>query len=410
MALPSTADIIIVGAGISGAAAAAKISAADPNLNVVVLESEAKGNGSTTRSAAAFRHQFSSKINIEMSLFSGTEYENFHELTGVEGTFVQNGYLFVYSDPQQMADAAERAAFHTEVGIPDVEVLDGEQTRERFPYIDSSEVVGSTFCRHDGFVLPDRIMDGYLDLAQKHGTTLHQNSPVTAIHQEHGAITGVTVNGSHRIDCPTVINAAGPWSRHVARLADCDIPITPVKRYLYFTNQVEGRDVTGFPLIVLDLEVYFRPEHNGFMLGWDLRPEKPTGWDQFPPADVPHASINDDIEPGYGKDMEDYGYEILFQVAEKLSFFEESVGIESVTSGYYIIAPDEKAIVDRDPRVEGLIHATGFSGHGVMHAPATGEILRDLALNLDSQFHIGGLALEPLLKNEAREDPEKMVI
>ncbi|NUN50883.1 MAG: FAD-binding oxidoreductase [Candidatus Brocadiae bacterium] len=406
---PARADVVIIGAGITGASIAWNL-ARDSGLDVLVLDSGPKAGGSTSRSAAAFRHQFSSASAIEMSLISGREYRDFSKTFGCEEVFTRNGYLFLWSRAEDADAAASRVDFQRERGVPDVEMLGADAVRRKFPWVDHPELKGASWCPHDGFLKPDLVASTYLEAAVKRGRTLLQYSEVTGIEVAGGAVRSVTVLGRHRIETGTVVNAAGPWANAVSQLAGVQIPLTPVKRYLYFTNQLPGEGVPGWPLTVLDLEVYGRPEHDGLMMGWDLRPAKPSGWDRFPPPTLDAASLNDRIEPGFGIGPDDYGFEVLSRMAEWIPVVAEKAGLDHASCGYYEVTPDEKAIVSWDPRVRGLLHAAGFSGHGVMHAPATGRLVADMILGRPAPIDLKALSLDPLLRNEERDDPERMVI
>ncbi len=406
---PTDVDVVIIGAGIIGAASAWNL-VRDSKLRVAVLDAGPRAGGSTSRSAAAFRHQFSSLSNIEMSLISGREYRDFSKSFGCEQVFTQNGYLFLWSEQEAADSAAGRVAFQKEQGVPDVEMLTAPQVRAKFPWIDHPELKAASWCPHDGFLKPDLVASTYLDAAVSKGAMLLQYSPVTGIEVSGGEAKAVIVSGHHRIGCTTVVNASGPWANAVGKMAGCPMPVTPVKRYLYFTNQIYGHHVSKWPLTVLDLEVYGRPEMNGLMMGWDSKPKKPAGWDRFPAPDVDTAKLNDDIEPGFGIGENDYGFEVLMKMAEWIPMLGEKAGLDHTSCGYYEVSPDEKAILSRDPRVKGLVHATGFSGHGVMHAPAAGRVVTDLVLSRKPCVDLRAFALEPLLKNEERADPERMVI
>ena len=406
---PARADVVIVGAGIVGAAVSWNL-ARDSKLAVLTLDSGPKAGGSTSRSAAAFRHQFSSLSNIEMSLISGREYREFSKTFGCEEVFTRNGYLFLWSRQDDLDGAASRVKFQSGHGVPDVETLTAAQVRQKFPWVDHPELKGASWCPHDGFVKPDLIASTYLEAAVQKGVTLRQYSPVTAIEVSGGAVKAVVIDGRHRVETPLVVNAAGPWANAVARMAGSPIPVTPVKRYLYFTNQIYGAGVSKWPLTVLDLEVYGRPEMQGLMMGWDAKPKKPAGWDRFPAPPIDTTKLNDDIETGFGIGENDYGFEVLARMAEWIPMLGEKAGLDHATCGYYEVTPDEKAIISRDPRTGGLLHAAGFSGHGVMHAPAAGRLVADMILGRKTSVDLAAFALEPLLLNEEREDPERMVI
>lgn len=406
---PKDVDVAVVGAGIIGAAVAWNL-VRDSKLRVAVLDSGPRAGGSTSRSAAAFRHQFSSLSSIQMSLISGREYRDFSKTFGCEEVFTRNGYLFLWSEREAADQAAGRVAFQRQNGVPDVEMLGAAAVREKFPWVDHPELKGASWCPHDGFLKPDLVASTFLDAAVSKGAALLQYSPVTGIEVSGGTAKAVVVNGQHRIGCSTVVNASGAWANSVGKMAGCPMPVTPVKRYLYFTNQIYGHHVSKWPLTVLDLEAYGRPEMNGLMMGWDLKPKKPAGWDRFPAPDVDTTKLNDDIEAGFGIGENDYGFEVLMKMAEWIPMLGEMAGLDHATCGYYEVTPDEKAILSWDPRVKGLVHAAGFSGHGVMHAPAAGRVVADLVLARTPCVDVRAFALEPLLKNEAREDPERMVI
>jgi glycine/D-amino acid oxidase-like deaminating enzyme len=413
--IPDEVDVAIIGAGIVGGACFHTLATAGRGLRVACFEQSAKLSGSTARSAAAFRHQFSARVNVAMSIFSSRVYDDFPRAMGTGPVIRRNGYCFVYRDAEAFARAEERARAQRAIGVPDVEVLPPAALRERFPMLDPHGLAGATFCRHDGFVFPDAITNGYFSRGEEVGGCLRQYAPVVGLVRRAGAIAGVLVRRGaeepREVRASVVVNAAGPWANLIARMAGVEVPVVPVKRYLYFTEQLRGRDVTGYPLFVLDLEAYCRPEANALMLGWDRRPEKPAGWRHFPPPAFDYAAMDSDrIEAGFGVGPDDYGTEVLAAVAEHLPFLAEETGLAHVTSGYYEVSPDEKAIVSADPRMAGLFHATGFSGHGVMHAPATGALVRALVLGEPPPFDAAALALAPLLKNEPRDDPEEVVI
>jgi len=410
--IPDTADVLIIGAGIVGGACFHELATAGKGLRIVACEQHHKLAGSTARSAAAFRHQFSAAVNIDMSLLASRRFAEFPERMGCAPVIRRNGYCFVYRDPAALAEAALRAERQRARGVPDVLVLDAKETLARFPDVSPEGLAGSTFCPHDGFVIPDAITNAYFERGEEVGGCLKQYAPVVRITQEGGRVRGAVIakDGVEReIRAPIVINAAGAWANLVAQSAGLDLPVVPVKRYLYFTKQFRERDVRSLPLFVMNLEAYCRPESNGLLLGWDRKPAKPDGWRRYPPPAFPASAMDADaIEDGMG--IGDYGLEVISEIADFLPFVAEETALEAVTSGYYEVSPDEKAIVGWDPRLPGLLHATGFSGHGVMHAPATGALVRALVLGETTPFDPAPLALAPLLRNEPREDPEEVVI
>ena len=121
-------------------------------------------------------------------------------------------------------------------------------------------------------------------------------------------------------------------------------------------------------------------------------------------------AAQDEVAPGCGRGIDEYGIEVLAELARFMPWLEDEGSVRHVAGGYYEVTPDDKAILSEDPRLRGLFHASGFSGHGIMHAPAAGRAVADLVLSLPPTFPMEGFALAPLLEDRPRPDPERMVI
>jgi glycine/D-amino acid oxidase-like deaminating enzyme len=413
--LPARADVVVIGSGAVGAAAAWYLTE-HRGLSVAVLEARAVAAGSTSRSAAAFRQQFSSRSHVRMSLFSREVYERFPETFGGDPVFLQQGYLFLYSDAAASEAARARVEWQVSEGVKDA-VWIGAREVDALPGLSGcfavDDIAGATWCPSDGFLRPTEIASGFIEGARRRGATLHVGARVTGIETKAGAVAAVKVNGEHRIETRALVLAAGWWSNHVASLAACPIPVTAVKRYLYVTPQFRDRRVSHFPLVVWNLGAYARPEANGLLMGWDERPAEPAGTDRFPSPRQDPATLEaaqDAIDPGFGKGIDDYGMEVLAELAQAMPWLADEGAVQHVAGGFYEVTPDDRAIIGEDPRLKGLFHASGFSGHGIMHAPAAGRAVADLATGGKPAFPMEPFALEPLLRNEPRAEPERMVI
>lgn len=413
--LPAHADVVVIGAGVVGAAAAWYLKE-QTSLSVALLEARAVAAGSTSRSAAAFRQQFSSHAHVRMSRFSREVYERFPATFGGPPVFLQHGYLFLYEREDELEAARGRVAYQQREGVEDVRVLTPAEV-DALPGLSGAfavdAIAGATFCPSDGFLRPTEIAAGFVDGAKRRGASVHVGARVTGIVVERGAVQGVVVDQRHTVRTRAVVVAAGWWSNAVAALAGCPIPVVAVKRYLYVTPQFEGRRISHFPLVVWNLGAYARPEGNGLMMGWDERPERPEGADRFPPPRQDVAELEgaqDAIGPGFGRGIDEYGIEVLAELSGAMPWLADEGAVQYVTGGYYEVTPDDKAILAPDPRVAGLFHASGFSGHGIMHAPAAGRAVADLVLGREPAFPLEGFSLAPLLENRERPDRERMVI
>jgi sarcosine oxidase subunit beta len=402
-------DVLVVGAGVLGAATAYYLSLQDPGLKVALVEQDHVGSGSTARSFAAYRKQFRSRIHVLASIVSQREFERFEEISGHDVGLRQIGYLFLYRNPEKLDEAAGAAARQRELGVSDARVLTAEQVRSEFSFVDGP-VAGATWCPSDGYLDPLAVAMGYVEGARRRGVTVVQTARVASVETSRGAVEGVRLAGEDELwRASNVVLATGAWLKRLAPR----VPIAPVKRYIYISPRIKARDVSSFPMTILDLGPYVRTEARASLAwGFDERPHAP------PPGEIPRlAPLPDEpdykIDPGFGTDHSDYGFEILLKLSEAMSFFlEEEIGIADASCGYYEMTPDCRAIVDRDPNVRGLVYCAGASGHGIMHAPAYGMIAADIVLDRPTRIEGAreAFALGPLLRGESRPDPETMII
>lgn len=409
-----TADVVIIGAGVTGCAVAAHLLRLAPEISVTLVDRHHVGAGSTSRSTAAFRHQWSVPAHIAFSRYASDEYDRLIQAGYLLG-FHRNGYLFLFTDPEELTQASERVDRQRTLGVRGVEVLGPGELASQVPCgsaLDLTRVVGATWGPTDGFLDPLAVTQAYLAEARNASVTYLPDSPVTELLMEKSRATGVRIGADKKIHSPHIINCAGIWSDSVARLAGLSLPIRPAKRFLYHSHPVRDLDVSRWPMTIDPQGAHLRPsEGNTLMMAWEHLPKVLPG---CPPASELWER-QDVIDEGFGVGADSYGIRILAALSELLPVLAEKVSLSKVTCGWYIVTPDHKAILGEDPRLRGLYHATGFSGHGIMHAAATGLVLSELVLGrslslvaadeLEAQF---GLA--PLLERGHRKPVEDMVL
>ena len=166
--------------------------------------------GSTGACAGGFRHQFSSRINIELSLASVPMILGFTQEHGLPLDVVQDGYLFLVRDEQEWEEFRAGAELQRSLGV-DTQLLTPEEAAAIVPGIAIDDVVGATFCPDDGIADPSGLTQGYATLARRAGADLRLGVEVIAIETDDGAVAAVrTADGA--IATPVVVNAAGPWA------------------------------------------------------------------------------------------------------------------------------------------------------------------------------------------------------
>jgi sarcosine oxidase subunit beta len=202
-------------------------------------------------------------------------------------------------------------------------------------------------------------MVGFITWAVDHGVTIWKNTEVTGIAQdEHGIAHVETSRGA--VATRKVVNCAGAWAAGVAKLAGVNLPVEPLRRMLVPSEPFDEFPHTAPMIIDMSNGFHFRPESRGFLLAW-----------------------NDPEEtPGFKTDFDTAFVEkILTRAADRVPCFANlPVNPKRAWAGLYEMTPDHHPILGEVPELPGFFLANGFSGHGVMHAPATGKILSDLIL------------------------------
>jgi sarcosine oxidase subunit beta len=356
MEIPNTADIVIIGGGVMGASAAYHL-AQRGMKNIVLLEKEEYfGTGATGRCAGGVRYQFSTEINVRLSLASLPMIERFKDEIGQDVNYRQCGYLLVATNQKDVAAFKRNVDLQNSLGVG-TQLLSGDEVRRRLPLMRFEDALAGTFHQKDGLVDPNSVVMGYVSAAQKMGVKAVSRVEVTGIATSGGNVKSVeTTQGS--IQTRLVLNAAGPWAGQVSALAGVQLPILPVRRQMYTTTPMpEVAD--DFPFVIdFAQSLYFHREGDGLLIGMSNPNEKP-GFDQ---------NVDDDFEL---TNME--------AAAARLPLMERA-GRVSHWAGLYEVTPDAHPIFGRTP-VDGFYVVGGFSGHGFMHGPVAGKLMAELLLD-----------------------------
>jgi sarcosine oxidase, subunit beta len=366
------ADVVVVGGGVVGASAAYHLAAAGAG-RVLLLEGEDRlAAGSTGACAGGFRTQFSSEVNIRLSLASVPMIIGFTEEHGLPLDVVQHGYLFLVRDEALWREFVAANELQRSLGI-EAELLMPERAGELAPGISLDGIVGAAYGPQDGIADPSGLTQGYATLAQRAGAEIELGVPVTAIRVDGERITGVeTAAGS--VEAPVVVNAAGPWAGVLAATAGVELPLEPIPRHVLVTGAFPGAPERRTLVIDAVTSFYFHREGPGVLMGMGSPNERPTF----------------DTRP----DEEFVAGELLPTAVRVFPPLEEA-SVEHSWVGLYEMTPDRHPIIGRAPGIEGLYLANGFSGHGFQHAPVVGKVLAELIVGGRAKtVDISGLGLE----------------
>ena len=354
-----TADIVIIGSGIVGSSVAYHL-AEQGCTNVLVIEREAhQGKGSTGKSMGGVRAQFATPVNIQMSRYSIDFFSQFDEVVGHPADYRAHGYLFCATTERHLEYLKTNREKQLALGVKDVELISREDIARLVPQLRVDDIVGGTFCPTDGFVDPHSVMMGFMLKARERGVRLWLDTEVTGIEVDGSSITSV-ITSRGPVSTRIVVNAAGPWAAHVARMAGTALPVEPLRRQLVPTEPFDGLP-KRFPMVIdMSTGFHFRREGKGILLAWN-DPEETPGF-------------KNDFDPSFIE-------KILTRAADRVPcLVDAEVNPRRAWAGLYEMTPDHHSIIGPAPDVQGLYFVNGFSGHGVMHSPASGRITADLIL------------------------------
>ena len=365
---PRSASVVIIGAGVIGCSIAYHL-AQRGQTDVVVVERATIGAGSTSKAAGGIRAQFANELEIRFSLEGIEHFKSFKDQFGVEIGYVQDGYLFVVTDPAVLARYERNVAFQNTFGVPS-QIVTSEEVREIAPGISLDGVLAGVWCPTDGHATPNDVCMAYAAGARARGVRFLEETTVTGMFQVVGGRVGVETTAG-TIETPCTVIAAGANAAPVARMLGVEVPVVPKRRHIFVTDNFDG---VRHPLpLVIDTGsgFYARSEQQALLIS---------------PGDV--GDVTDYLEAPVDWGVLEQTVDLGVRRFPSL----ERATVRSAWAGLRPLTPDEHAIVDWLPGVEGVFCTVGFCGHGFQHAPATGNHVAELLLDGESSIDLSPLS------------------
>jgi sarcosine oxidase subunit beta len=366
--LPGSSDVVVIGGGVIGTSAAFHL--AEAGVDVVLLERAQLGSGSTRRAAGGVRTQFSDVLNIEIARRSLAAFRDFGRRPGWEIALKEVGYLFVLTREPDLAAFERSVALQNERGL-DSRIVTAEEARALCPLLEGADILAGAFSPGDGHAAPEDVVQGYAVGARAHGCHIEVGCEALAINTRAGEVTEV-VTSRGPIRTNTVICAAGAWSRHCGAMVGAELPVSPLRRQILFTEAIDGLPDELPMTIDFESSFYFHREGPGLLMGMSDTSEK----------------------PGFSVERTDEWIPGLMEIVRRRAPRIAEVGIRGGWAGLYEMTPDHNALIGEATGVSRFLYATGFSGHGFLQGPAVGEILRDMFLRRSPFVDITPLGAE----------------
>jgi glycine/D-amino acid oxidase-like deaminating enzyme len=368
----SSADVVIIGGGVIGSSIAYHLREAGHHGRVVVVErDDSYSRASSSLAMGGIRQQFTLAANVRMVQYSVAFYQDldrrFHVADEARRVnFRQRGYLFL-ADAASAERLNRRYEAMRSAGAR-VEWLSADDIRRRLPDAALDDIEFAVFGPEDGYANPKAVLLAMRTIAQDAGVE-YVHGEVDAIRRPNNNMTEIAF-GAESIDTPVVVNAAGAFAGRVATLAGVSLPVDPVRQQL-FRCDLPRRWEYRFPMVIDPDGTHWRHDDAA----------APGGPDRIVVAKTKHHET-----PGenFTCDETRWSHDFYPSLARRMPAFRGLALVEG-WAGLYEMTPDHNPIIGEHPDAPGFFLANGFSGHGLMMAPATGKAVADLVMTGSSR-------------------------
>ena len=381
-------DVIIIGGGLHGCSTAYHLLKREPSLRLAVVEKDPSyEHAASARSNAGVRILFSQEENIQMSRYGHEVYGGYTELMAIDGVpgqldFYRHGYLFISNTEAQAEQMRANHAFQTAMGC-DVRLLDGPGVAALYPCFRAEGITAAAYSPNDGWLDPHGALNGMRRKVRSLGATFI-DAEVNRIEITDGLVRAVTLDDGRRLACGHLVNNTGAWANQICQMAGFEIPVVPLPRTTFYFEPAEPIGIT--PQTRDGQPVGIRPEGKGFITGnTDFSRAGAFDWS------VDHAVFEIKLWPK------------LARLAPAL----ETLKVLNAWPCHYAYNRfDGNMLIGAWPGgPDNMVMATGFSGHGLQHAPAAGRALSELIL--DGRFETIDLGRFHCRRvQEGRPEPE----
>ncbi len=367
-------DAIIIGGGILGVSIAYELAKAGMK-NICVLERHYLASGSTGRCGGGFRQQWSTEPNTRLAMASVKRLEGIEAELGYQTEFFQGGYLIVAHSDEEEAQFRKNVAMQQRLGL-DVKVVGPDQAREIVPHLDVSKIRMATWCPTDGHISPFLLTQAYANAARRLGAEIHLWTTVTGLMKKSNTFFVMTDKGPY--ECNLLFNCAGSFARTIGNMINVDIPVDPYRHEILVTEPVER---LWNPMVIsFGIGLYTRQEKNGGVVMGMGDPNEPVG-------------------TYVGSSMH-----FMYEMSRRFTtLFPKLAGLRIVRqwAGLYEMTADAQPILGPVDEVENFYQASGFSGHGLMLAPAVSQLMAELVTTGRTSIPIDDLHVRRLRGTQA---------
>lgn len=362
--MKNSAEIVIIGGGISGLATAYNL-AARGMKDIIVVERGYIASGSTGRCGAGIRQQWGTEMNCRLSKASCEILENLEEILDYKRSieFKQGGYLLFATTEKEVEQFKKNVALQNSLGI-NSKILSIEEALEIVPDMNTEGVMSFAFHQKDGHANPFQTTFAYAEAAKRLGVKIYTYTTVRGIEVKNDRIESV-ITDKGEIKTHRVLNAAGGFAKDIGRMVGVELPLKPERHEILVTEPVET--ILGPMLMSFSWNFYIQQEPNGtFIMGY--------GEQDNPESQGVNSSWH------FAQKMARKAIRIYPPLSK--------VRVVRQWAGLYTMTPDSQPIYGSVPGLDGFYIAAGFSGHGFMFGPITGVLMAEYILGEEPEIPI----------------------
>jgi glycine/D-amino acid oxidase-like deaminating enzyme len=356
---PRTADFIILGAGVMGAAIAFHLARRKAG-RIVVIEKDHVGSGGSGRSSALIRMHYSYPPEAQLARVSLHMFEHWRELVGEPGDFRKTGFVrIVHAHEAELLK--QNVEMQRKLGV-NVQLIERQALKELEPDWAVDEVELAAYEPDSGYGDGAGVASDFLSRAREMGVIYLPKTHVTSFCVDRARVRAVK-SDSGEIHAPVVVAATGPWSKPLLQQAGCDLPIETEYHQVAILKNAPGMKGGGCACIDSITATYFRPDaHDKFLVG-DFYGRRPVDPDNFP-----QRASEEALE------------EMIERACRRVPKLENAEVMRGVT-GVYDMTPDSRPLLGEVTGIAGLYVCAGFSGMGFKISPAIGLVMSELLLD-----------------------------